>query len=136
MARFTRWLAEALDTGLSLPSALQLAAEAGGRGTLHRAAYRLADAASQENFQLSQSATALCLPATVLHALQAGSGGAPSIALLRKLSELYSTRVRSRHAWSHSYLYPLAIFVVGVMVGMVVLALFVPMVGLVNGLTG
>lgn len=136
MAQFTRQLAESLDAGLELPASLRLAGEAGKQSTMRRLALRLADEAEQENFDLSSSPVARRLPTSVVHALQAGSDNVPSIPLLRKLADLYTTRVRDRHNWSNGFMAQLAIVGLGLTVGFVVLALFLPMVSLINGLTG
>ena len=136
MAGLTRRLAETLDAGLKLPAAMRLAAKAERRRATRQTAMRLADALEQENFELEKSTEARRLPTTVVHALQAGPNKQPSIALLRQLSELYSIRVRNRHNWSTGYMTHFAIVAVGITVGFVVLALFLPLVGLINGLAG
>lgn len=136
VARFTRQLAEALDAGLELPAALRLAGGVGEQTTMRRLAQQLADEAEQKNFELNKSPLASRLPATLLHALQAESGNKPSIPLLRQLAELYTTRVRDRHNWSTGFMAQFAIVGIGLTVGFVVLALFIPLVELINGLTG
>lgn len=135
MARFTRQLAEALDAGLELPAALRLAGGTGKKNTMRRLAIRLADDAEQDDFDLNSAPLARRLPASVVHALQAGSDNGPSIPLLRQLADLYTSRVRSRHNWSAGFMGQLAIIGMGLTVGFVVLALFLPLVSLINGLT-
>jgi|GEM_PF-645201 len=136
MARFTRRLAEALEVGLELPTALRIAGHVQQRGATRRLALQLADEAQQPNFDLSQSPAARRLPATVAHALQAGLDNQPNAALLGQLAELYTTRVRNRHNWSTGFMAQFAILGMGLTVGFVVIALFIPLVELINGLTG
>lgn len=136
MARFTRRLAEALDAGLPLPTALRLAGRAEGRSNTRQVALELAHDAQHETFDMKKSSWARRLPATVVHALQAGPDDKPSVPLLRQLAELYSARVRERCDWSTGFMGQLAIVAMGITVGAVVLALFVPLVELINGLTG
>lgn len=136
MAFFTGRLAEALDAGAKLPAALRLVSQAGGRGKPQRLALELAAEAEQEHFSLRESPAAAGLPILVVHALQAGRREQPSIALLRQLSEMYSARVRDRHNWSTGFVAHFAIIGIGLTVGYVVLALFLPLVSLINGLTG
>ncbi|NOZ40316.1 MAG: hypothetical protein GXP24_08835, partial [Planctomycetes bacterium] len=136
VARFTRQLAEALDAGLELPAALRLAGGVGKQSTMRRIALRLANDAEREDFDLNTSPLARRLPSTMVHALQAGADNRPSIPLLRQLAELYTTRVRDRHNWATGFMAQFAILGMGITVGFVVLALFIPLVQLINGLTG
>jgi len=136
VARFTRQLVEALSAGLELPAALRLAGGIGPQRSIQRIALQLADEAQLENFELNKSSAARRLPSTMVHALQAGFGGKPCIPLLRQLAELYTTRVRDRHNWSTGFMAQFAIVGVGLTVGFVVIAIFQPMVQLINGLTG
>ncbi len=135
MARFTRRLAEALDAGLELPTALRLAGRAEGRGSTRRLALQLADDTEQKNFDLKNLASARRFPTTVVHALQAGSGNSPSIPLLRQLAELYTTRIRDRNSWATGFIAQFVIVGVGLTVGFVVLAMFLPLVSLIEGLS-
>ncbi len=136
VARFARQLAEALDAGLELPAALRLAGGVGGHSTMRLIALRLADEAEREDFDLNTSPLARRLPSTMLHALQAGPDDQPSIPLLRQLADLYTTRVRDRHNWATGFMAQFAIVGMGLAVGFVVLALFIPLVELINGLSG
>jgi len=136
VARFARQLAEGLDAGLSLPGALRLAGGTERQSTLRRVALQLADDAERKDFDFSTSPMARRLPATVRHALQAGSGNRPNIALLRQLAKIYTTRVRDRLNWSTGFMAQFAIVGAGLTVGFVVLALFMPLANLISGLTG
>jgi len=136
MARFTHRLAESLDAGFELPAALRLAGGAEGRGGMRRTALQLAGEIEQKHLDLSNSPSARRLPTTVVHALQAGENKSPNVPLLRQLAELYSTRVRDRYNWATGFVAQFAMIGVGLAVGIVVLALFLPLVQLVNGLSG
>lgn len=135
-ARFTRRLAEALKAGMALPTALRLAGRAEGWSKTKQAALHLANDAEQENFNLKESPWARHLPATVVHAMQAGPDRKPNILLLQHLATLYTSRVRDRCDWSTGFMAQIAIAGMGLTVGVVVLALFLPLVQLINGLTG
>ena len=136
MARFTRRLAEALNGNITLPAALRIAGRAEGRGIKRRVALQLADDSEQAGFELKKSPYARRLPATVVHALQAGPDGRPSIALLQQLADIYAERVRYRGDMSTGFLGQFAIIAVGLAVGVVVLALFLPLIDLINNLSG
>ena len=136
MARFTRRLAESLDAGLELSEALQAVGSSAAPKRLRDVAFGLAWEAQREGFDINQSRWARCLPAIVVHALQAGPGGKPVPGLLHQLAELYSARVSDRYDLSMGLLVPLAVVAMGLVVAVVVLSLYLPLLTLINGLTG
>ncbi len=135
-AQFTRRLAEALEAGMALPTALRLAGSTEGRSRTRQIALQLAHAAEQENYDLKESPWARRLPATVVHAMQAGPDGKPNIVLLQQLAELYTERVRDRYDWSTGFLSQFAIIVLGLTVGVVMFSLLMPLVDLITKLSG
>jgi type II secretory pathway component PulF len=136
MAVFVRRLTEAINAGMPLSDALQLVGRESRHRWLRREASVLADAIASHPSDSTHCLKKSSLPATVSYALQAGPGGAPHIPLLQALAESYSARVGDRFNLATGFLPQLAILVVGFAVGIVVLALFIPLVELVNGLTG
>jgi type II secretory pathway component PulF len=58
-----------------------------------------------------------------------------NVRLLHQLAEMYAERVRNRSNWTSGVFAPLSILAVGLVVLIVALALFVPLVSLVSGLT-
>ena len=136
MAQFTRRLSSALAVGLSVPAALRLAGQSESNRETRRVALALAEEADRGIGDLTLSRWARRLPATVIHALQAGPEQQPSIPLLQQLSDHYSERVRSRWDWSTGFIAQFAILGIGIAVGVVVLSLLMPLVDLINGLTG
>ncbi len=135
MAGFVRRLAEALSAGLPLAAALKLAGRGSPHRWLRREAQSLADAFERDPMP-AQRLKNSSLPATVVYALQAGPEGTPNIRLLQELSEIYSERVRNRFDWATGFLPQFSILAIGIVVGIVVLALLLPLVQLINGLTG
>jgi type II secretory pathway component PulF len=132
MASFIRRLAELLQAGFPLPMSLRLAGRASGRGRLKREAMSLAEKTESG----AEKPWSSKFPPTLLYALRAGPGGGPNIRLLQELAELYAERVRARFDWSSGFVPQLAILAVGFVVAIVVLALYLPLVELVNGLSG
>lgn len=134
MARFTGTLAEMLSLGAPLADALRIAGQATQHHYFRSVAARLAgDVAG--NRPLADSPVAHNLPGNVLRALHVGPEGRPSVALLAELSELYSDRVEERFDWSAQLVGPTAIVSIGLVVGFVVIALFMPLVTLITSLT-
>jgi type IV pilus assembly protein PilC len=135
MARYVRQLTEALKAEIPLPDALQLVGKTSPHRWLQQESQELASvlvADSNDVTRLRRSS----LPATVVYALQAGPEGAPHIPLLQTLADGYAERVRNRLRLSTGFLPQLAIISIGLVVAIVVFALFIPLVMLVNGLTG
>ena len=105
-------------------------------GQLRRVTKNLADEHVQPDYDFHQSRWARKLPATVVHALHAPPENSPNTALLQQLAEVYSTRVRDRCNWSTSFIGQITLIGLGLLVGIVVLALYLPLLDLINGLTG
>jgi type II secretory pathway component PulF len=57
------------------------------------------------------------------------------IRLLREISACHAERGRLRLSWASGIIEPITICIVGIVVGLTVLALFLPLVKLIEGLT-
>jgi type II secretory pathway component PulF len=57
------------------------------------------------------------------------------VRLLREISTCHAERVRAGRSWTSGIIEPIAICVVGLVVGWTVLALFLPLVSLIRGLS-
>ena len=136
MATFVRRLAESLNTGLPLPTALRLAGQSSGTPWLLRESSALAQGLESGRADDHRPPWAVSLPASVVYALRAGPESEPNVRLLQEMAEIYAERVRNRFDWSTGFLPQISILVVGLVVAMVVIALFIPLVELINGLTG
>jgi len=137
MAGFALRLAELVEAGLSLGGAIRLAGSGSRRVALRRTTERLAYYAEQDPAVMEGSPPARALPTTLIYALEgASSDGKPNVRLLRELAQVYTHLVRSRYDWTTGMVSQFAIVVVGLVVGLVILALLLPLVALLNGLTG
>ena len=136
MARFTSTLAELLNIGAPLQEAILIAGRS-SQSTQFRHASRVLsrDIGTSEKFRYD-SAVAHNFPSLVVQALEAGPNGGPSIALLRQVSNIYFDRVRLRFSWSEGFLAPLSIIGIGLCIGYVVIAIFMPLISLITGLSG
>ena len=134
IARFTRFLADLLEAGLSIPDALRIAAISSRRRRLRRVAGRLADQI-ESGAEVSIEMYEHALTTTALHALHSEMPRASQIRLLKEISQSYAERARARLSWTRGVLEPIAIIVIGLAVGAVVIALFLPLVRLVEGLS-
>ena len=140
-ASFTRRLAGLVDAGLSLPGALRLAGHRCGRDSLRRAADSLADSFEHGLHGWTETSAARRLPATLVYALQLHAAAGPpkadppSARLLHQLAEMYAERVRDRFNWFTGMFAPFSILMVGLVIMIVVLALFMPLISLIEGLS-
>lgn len=136
MARFTSTLAELLNIGASLQEAILIAGRSSQSTQFRHASKVLSrDIGTSEKFRYD-STVAHNFPRLVVRALEAGPNGGPSIALLRQVSAIYFDRVRLRFSWSEGFLAPLSIVGIGLCIGYVVIALFMPLISLVTSLSG
>lgn len=134
LAQFTRFTADLMAAGLDAPQSLRIASSANRRARLRKAGWQLAD-----KLEIGRPIAKFALPAipeTVIHALQSDLPQPSRTRLLRELSRCYADLVRNRLSWTRGMLEPIAIFIVGGVVFVVVIALFLPLVDLVNNLTG
>lgn len=134
VAQFTRFAAELLSAGLDRASAVRIAAHSTRHPATQLAAWNLAGAidrgAAAPAWQMRP------VPATAAYALQADMPEEARVQLLTEISGCYSDRASRRLSWSRGLIGPAAILVIGIGVGVVVLSLFLPLVSLVNGLSG
>jgi type IV pilus assembly protein PilC len=133
-AQFSQFLADLLEAELPPASALRIAGFAAQSPRLRRASWRLAsdmEAASP----IDATAYRRTITATVLYALRSDLPLRPRVRLIRQLSAVYAERADRSLSWSRGVVEPLGILVVGLIVGTVVIALFLPMVLLIQGLT-
>lgn len=136
MGRFASTLAELLCIGTPLDQAISIAGRASQNLRIKMASDQMAvDIGTTGKFQ-ADSTVAHNFPLLVRRALEAGPNGAPSVPLLRQIATLYLERVRHRFEWAAGLFAPLAIVGVGLLVGFIVLALFMPLISLITSLSG
>jgi type II secretory pathway component PulF len=135
IARFARFTADLLDAGLSVPDALRIAGFTSRRPPMRRAGWRLANEIEAGRGG-SRQAFEGPLTATMLYALQANVSPAARVRLLKELSGAYADRAERWWSWTRGVVEPLAILLIGGVVLMVVFALFLPLIDLINNLSG
>ncbi|MDX1930064.1 MAG: type II secretion system F family protein [Pirellulaceae bacterium] len=134
MAKFTGSLAELMSIEAPLPEALRIAGRACDHRHFRIMAERMANELEIPGKRLRDTSAAHNFPATMRHALGNGRNCAPNVPLLRELSRMYSDRARERVNWSTNILGPISLIVLGLVIGFVIIALFMPLVSLVTSL--
>src|SRR5207248_9908107 len=75
------------------------------------------------------------ITATLLHALRGDLPLRPRVRLIQGLSAAYAERADRSLSWARGVVEPLALVVVGLIVGTAVIALFLPLFTLIQGLS-
>jgi type II secretory pathway component PulF len=135
IARLARFLADLLEAGLSTSDALRIAGHCVQRARMRRAAWSLANdlesgAARRRRDDFRPLSTSVWL------ALTADMTNEARVDLLREISSAQAERVRVGLSWANGLVEPAAILLVGSVVGTIVIGLFIPLVKLVEGLSG
>jgi type IV pilus assembly protein PilC len=137
LARWLDGLRLAIESGLDLPRAITLAAEATGETTLIRDAAALADQMAR-GLPPASFATRR-IPATVTAALDMVSNTGSGLELpqvIYSLSTMYGEQAEHRLRILPSILLPIYLFVIAGGVGLTITALFLPLIKLVQSVSG
>jgi len=137
MSSLIAQLNDLLSIGISLPDALWLAGEGCGHRFYQRAAEDLARHVHDSKLTklpLEACPAAEKMPGNLIHALSAGPGGTPHLPLLHELGTMYADNATHRTSWMTGAIAQLSIVMIGLAVGFLVLALFLPLVSLISGL--
>ncbi len=134
IARLSQFVADLLEAGLSVPESLRVAGFLTKGKRLRQAVWRLADQL-QLNVSAAQHIGAPRGTATVFYALRSDMTMSSRVQLLREISQAHADRARLGLSWTRGFIEPLAILVVGFVVGGLVVALFLPLIKLVDGLS-
>ena len=133
-AAWTRLLATLLDQNLPLPQALELVGD-GVRDPLSRQTVRWLARGTEQGHSLAELlAPGLHLPASMVPFVRWGEATGQLPAALRNTSEMLLARLHSRAKVLYSVAPSLVFLLVGFAVGFTVIALFLPLVSLIQGL--
>ncbi len=136
VAEWTRLLAILIERHVALPKALRLAADGVSDRNVAQVSEQLARDVD-EGRELSQLlAKSYRLPAMLSRLVQWGQRSDALAESLRTASEMYESRVHLRATILRSVLPPVVFVVVGVFLSIVISGLFLPLMNLINGLTG
>jgi type II secretory pathway component PulF len=133
IARFARFMADLLEAGIKLPNALRIAGFTANQSRLQQAAWKLANDIELTG-GFTHGAYERPLTASIEYALASDAPLEARVRLLREISNCHAERVRIGLSWATGIIEPLAICVVGFVVGCTVVALYLPLVKLVEGL--
>ena len=136
-ARFTRYLADLVAVDFAAFDALRICGRDTKDSQLRREAYHLA---SRLQFTNKHVRDALPLghrlPRTVIYTLENNANPQAASKTLRELSWVLDRQTHDRMSWIISFVEPAFIVFLGASIGFYVVALFMPLVTLLNGLSG
>lgn len=136
VSRFTRTLGTLIAAGVPILEAINITKDTSGNEVYVRALQRVHDSIREgESFAAPLKATKVC-DAIVVNMVDVGEETGDLDKMLIKVADNYDDEIETLVAGLVSMLEPVMVIVLGMIVGFIVIALFLPMVSLVNSLTG
>ena len=135
LARFSHLLAILVENGVPLPEALVLSGDSAGDAEIQAASWMLAsDVESGE--PLDRAAYSMpAMPGTLVEAMKWHKQSDVFADTLRALTDMYETRAHAQTGLIAVLWQPIIVVTMGFSVGLTVLALFMPLVKLLNDLS-
>src|SRR5687767_5023481 len=136
IARFTRTLGTLISAGVPILDAINITKETAGNEVYARALQKVHDAIREgESMADPLRATKVC-DAIVVNMIDVGEETGDLDKMLMKVADNYDSDVDVMVASLISILEPVMVVVLGVIVGFIVIALFMPMISLIEGISG
>ena len=136
VARFTRTLGTLISAGVPILDAINITKETSGNEVYARALVKVHDAIREgESMADPLRATKVC-DAIVVNMIDVGEETGDLDKMLLKVADNYDADVDVLVASLISILEPVMVVILGVIVGFIVIALFMPMISLIQGISG
>jgi len=136
IARFTRTLGTLISAGVPILDAINITKETSGNEVYARALVKVHDAIREgESMADPLRATKVC-DAIVVNMIDVGEETGDLDKMLLKVADNYDADVDVLVASLISILEPVMVVILGVIVGFIVIALFMPMISLIQGIGG
>jgi type IV pilus assembly protein PilC len=134
IGRFTRTLGELMDSGVPVLQALTIVGETAGNAVVETAVHEVHDAVKEgENIAPTLESTKI-FPPMVISMVEVGEETGELPQMLRRIADNYDDEVDNAVAGLTSVIEPLLIVMLAVIVGVIVIALFLPLIGIIEGL--
>lgn len=134
VARFARSLGTLLKSGVPILDAITIVKEATGNVTVAESIGKIYDNIREGESVSEPMGASPVFDEMVVHMVSVGEETGKLDAMLLKIADVYEEEVDTAIATFVSILEPLMIVLLGFTVGLIVIALFLPMVGLLRGL--
>lgn len=136
VTRFTRNLANMLGAGVPLMTALVVVGETSGNWVLEQAAKSVADSVRQGRSVAAPLAEQGVFPPMVTQMVAVGEDSGSMEVMLRKVADFYDSEVEATTKGLTSLLEPLLIAFLGIVVGGMIIALYMPIFQLTSAVQG
>jgi len=135
ISRFIHSAATCVEAGVPLPEALRLSGDATGSGLVRADVEGIAQAAERGESVFAATQLSRIIPPIFGYAVQVALGRERLPEMLKELSRTYEDRAVHAQAAARAVLFPLMVILVGSVLLVGVLATFLPLVALFNGVT-
>ncbi len=136
VAKFTRTLGTLISAGVPILEAIRITADTSGNAVFEKALLRVHDAVREgESFAVPLRESKTCEP-IVVNMVDVGEETGELDVMLMKVADNYDEEVDVAVKAALSLLEPLMVVGIGVMVGVIVIAMFLPMVAMIESLNG
>ena len=132
VARFTRNLSNMIGSGVPILQALAIVGETSGNWVIGQAAKRVADSVRQGKSIAGPLADEPVFPAMVVQMIAVGEDSGSLEVMLSKVSDFYDSEVQATTEALTSLIEPLLIAFLGVVVGGMIIALYLPIFGIAS----
>jgi type II secretory pathway component PulF len=129
-------VSNAVGTGLPLPEALRLSAEATGSDLLMRDADRVAAEVERGESVFVATQSARLIPPLFGFAVQVATGREALPAAVAQMARAYDNRATHALAMIRVVLFPILILCLGILMFFCVVGMFLPLVTLINSVSG
>ena len=132
IARFTRTLSTLVSSGVPILDALLITAKTSGNKVVERAILATRLSISEGNSISDPLVQSKVFPPMVCQMISVGESTGALDAMLQKIAEFYEDEVDIAVAGLVKLLEPLMIFILGIIIGGIVIAMYLPMFTLIN----
>ncbi|MCW5756757.1 MAG: type II secretion system F family protein [Phycisphaeraceae bacterium] len=136
VAKFTRTLGTLVSAGVPILEAIRITADTSGNAVFEKALMRVHDAVREgESFAVPLRESKTCEP-IVVNMVDVGEETGELDVMLMKIADNYDEEVDVAVKSALSLLEPVMVVAIGGMVGTIVIAMFLPMVAMIESLNG
>lgn len=136
VARFTRTLGTLISAGVPILEAINITRETSGNMVFAKALHQVHDSIREGDSFANPLRTAKIVDSIVVNMVDVGEETGELDKMLIKVADNYDDEVETLVGSLVSLLEPILVVILGLIVGFIVIALFLPLVSLINNLTG
>jgi type IV pilus assembly protein PilC len=136
ISRFTRTLGTLVTSGVPILQALNITKETAGNAVISSAISKIHDAVKEGESIVRPMEASGVFPSMVISMVDVGEETGQLPEMLLKVADLYDDEVDNAVAGLTSMMEPIMIVFLAVVVGAIVIALFLPLIGIISGMQG